>query len=86
MACQICINNGLDVRAECCSACDFENTLPAGLPAKRKIQRAVLAHHAGDARAAVWLRRDHYHAHHRGDDATETLLRSKGFSWLGGGR
>lgn len=86
MTCQVCINQGLDVRTACCLACEFENRLPAGLPAKRMIQRAVLAHHAGDACAAVWLRREHYYAYHRGDDDAEALLRSKGFSWLGGGR
>lgn len=86
MACQICFNKGLDVRAECCSACDFENSLPEGLPAKRRIQRAVLAHHNGEARATQWLRREHWYAFNRGDEATEQLLRSKGFDWIGGGR
>ena len=82
MGCQICTNNNVSR----CKACDFENALPANFPEKRQIQRAVLAHHAGDTRAAIWLRREHYYAFLRGVVATETLLRSKGFSWLGGGR
>lgn len=86
MTCQICFNQNLNIRTQQCAACDFESTMPAGMSAKRRIQRAVLAHHAGDSRAAVWLRREHYYAYHREDWGTEELLRRKGFDWIGGAR